>query len=183
MGQATIDDPLSKPPSPLSGADDLLSQMAGEQIDRMLAESESTKAVAAPIDPFASQLDELFNQLDAPPIDAPPRVEKSAPIISAIIEALPPPPSIITEIEQPTTPAERAALAPVEPMLSSSEISAAVNQVQLDHTPIFVRLLELINAPFAFCPDVLRDMLGKVAILTMMNSLAVLIYVLLFRKH
>ena len=45
-----------------------------------------------------------------------------------------------------------------------------------------VRILEAVNAPLAFVPDRLRDVLGKIAILTLVNSLAVLIYVLFIRR-
>ena len=44
-----------------------------------------------------------------------------------------------------------------------------------------VRVLEWVNAPLSFVPDAARDTLGKVAILTLVNSLAVLIYVLFVR--
>jgi transcription elongation GreA/GreB family factor len=44
-----------------------------------------------------------------------------------------------------------------------------------------IRLLELMNAPLSFIPDAMRDALGKVAILTLVNALAVLIYVLFVR--
>ena len=43
--------------------------------------------------------------------------------------------------------------------------------------------LELLNAPFAAMPETFREVLGKVAILTLFNSVAVLAYVLLFRRH
>ena len=191
MGQAMIDEALSPPPSPLSGADDLLSQMAGEQIDRMIAEGESTKSHAneSAVDPFATQLDDLFNQLnEATPADAV-SVKQIAEVVAEPIAPpiesqvkIPPPPAVV-EIEQPTTAAEREALKPVEDAISQIQISAVVNQVELDHTPILVRILELINAPFAACPDAVRDVLGKFAILTLMNSLGVLLYVVLFRKH
>lgn len=45
-----------------------------------------------------------------------------------------------------------------------------------------VLLLERINAPLAFVPDRLRDALGGIAIFTLFNSLAVLIYVLFIRR-
>jgi ribonuclease E len=44
-----------------------------------------------------------------------------------------------------------------------------------------IKLLEILNAPLSFVPDALRDTLGKVAIVTLVNSVAVLIYVLLVR--
>jgi hypothetical protein len=187
MGQAAVDLPdiLSQPPTPLSGADDLLSQMAGAQIEQMLADTESSRPPAttdaAPaVDPFASQLDDIFNQLNAATAEnksvEQPAVEP-APIVGAA-------PVIEAPIEQATTSAERDALTPVVDVLSE-----ALNAPALPETPseprasIFLRILELINAPFAACPDILRDMLGKVAILTAMNSLGVLLYVMLFRKH
>src|SRR5690242_8797016 len=45
MGQATVDlpDPGEMPAAPMSSADDLLSQMAGEEIDRLLAEADVEK--------------------------------------------------------------------------------------------------------------------------------------------
>jgi hypothetical protein len=50
--------------------------------------------------------------------------------------------------------------------------------------PLFLRPLEWINAPFAAIPDAARAALGKVAIATLINAVAVLAYVILFRaKH
>src|SRR5690348_14324779 len=52
MGQATVDlpDPLdAPPPSSLSGTDDLLAQLAGDEIDRLLAEADlEHKSLTAP---------------------------------------------------------------------------------------------------------------------------------------
>jgi hypothetical protein len=203
MGQAAVDlpDPLSKPPSPLSGADDLLSQMAGEQIDRLIAESESAKAaIATPNDPFASQLDDLFNQLNSAPADLvtveqsvvepppapvapPPLVVEATP--AAVVEE-PPAPQPIAAIEQPTSAAERAALTPpIDPVAAIEALPPPAPAAASDEerVSILVRVLELINAPFAACPDMLRDMLGKLAILTLMNSIGVILYVVIFRKH
>jgi len=193
MGQAAIDlpNPISKPPTPLSGADDLLSQMAGEQIDRLLAETESAKAaIAAPNDPFASQLDDLFNQLNAAPADLmtveQTAKEPAAPpeVAAAPAPAAPPPPAPVAAIEQATSPAERAALTPkVDPIAAIEALPPAATPDAEERVSILVRILELINAPFAACPDVLRDLLGKFAILTLMNSVGVILYVMIFRKH
>src|SRR5205085_2302978 len=45
-----------------------------------------------------------------------------------------------------------------------------------DRVPLPVRLLEWLDAPLAGCPDWVRDAVGKVAILTFVNAVAVLIY-------
>jgi hypothetical protein len=193
MGQAAIElpNPINKPPAPLSGADDLLSQMAGEQIDRLLAETESAKAaIAAPNDPFASQLEDLFNQLNSAPADlttveqtiekaSPPVVEQPA---AAVVEQTSAP---VAAIEQATSAAERAALTPkIDPVAAIEALPPAPPAAEdEERVSILVRILELINAPFAACPAALRDLLGKFAILTLMNSVGVILYVMIFRKH
>ena len=52
---------------------------------------------------------------------------------------------------------------------------------QYERVPLFVRLLEWINAPFDALPDSARDAIGKVAVMTLVNAVAILIYVLFFR--
>lgn len=92
MGQATLDlpDPLSQPAHGSAvNADDLLSQLAGDEIDRLLAEAEverpeedaATPALAAPINAPPSteealnqELDELHSALQEP--DATPAGEE-----------------------------------------------------------------------------------------------------------
>ena len=44
-----------------------------------------------------------------------------------------------------------------------------------------IRVLETVNAPMSAVPDGVRDALGKIAILTLVNAIAVLIYVLFIR--
>lgn len=51
-----------------------------------------------------------------------------------------------------------------------------------DRVPLIVRLLEWLNAPLSGLPDSVREALGKVALVTTFNSLAVLLYVLIFRR-
>ena len=48
--------------------------------------------------------------------------------------------------------------------------------------PFYLRPLEWLNAPFAACPDHVRQALGKVALVTLFNAAAVLVYVLFFRR-
>jgi hypothetical protein len=49
--------------------------------------------------------------------------------------------------------------------------------------PWYLRLLETINAPFASCSDELRAAIGKIAIVTLVNAVAVLVYLLFFRSR
>ncbi|MEZ0265991.1 MAG: hypothetical protein ACAI43_14780, partial [Phycisphaerae bacterium] len=48
--------------------------------------------------------------------------------------------------------------------------------------PALVRALEWMNAPLAGLSDGAREALGKIAIVTTLNAVAVLLYVLIFRK-
>ncbi|HZL36805.1 MAG TPA: hypothetical protein VFC78_15910 [Tepidisphaeraceae bacterium] len=49
-------------------------------------------------------------------------------------------------------------------------------------TPWYVRVLEWINSPLDAYPESVREMVGKIAIITGVNAVAVLIYVLVFRR-
>ena len=48
--------------------------------------------------------------------------------------------------------------------------------------PVYLRPLEWINAPLMMFPEAAREVLGKVAILTLANALAVILYVVIFRR-
>lgn len=239
MGQATVDLPTSpeQSPAPLNSADDLLSQLAGAEIDRMLAEAEpesvtesdpeldaafaeaaanaptteaeidelmktaaaEEQAAAAPpaappaavaaaapaptADAYAAEVDALFAELNASsaPVAEPPAevvVEKEAPAPSPVasMAAVPAEP----HPEQQTSAAEKSALATPEPQAEEESIYPLKRPKE--KPSVLVKVLELLNFPFATCSDSLREVLGKIAILTTMNSLAVLLYLLLFKK-
>jgi hypothetical protein len=242
MGQAAVDLPDSpeKAPAPLNSADDLLSRLAGAEIDRMLAASEqvatqepatsddqpeANDATQPAKDVYAAEVDQLFKQLDpsatepAATADAPAPVDALAPADAAAgatssaeaSEAAPvevpaqsgtepAPPEAATAVPDPEpVPESPAALDPPplgppipvpivapppepEPLSVADAIESAVKQVAQQRGSLLVRMLEWVNAPLAWCPDVARDLLGKLAILTLMNALGVLLYVALFRR-
>ena len=63
-------------------------------------------------------------------------------------------------------------------------LANAENDTDTEPTlPFYLKPLEWINAPMASLPDNVRSTLGKVGLLTLFNALAVLLYVLIFRKH
>jgi hypothetical protein len=237
MGQAAVELPETTKSAAAAptNADDLLSQLAGEEIDRMLAESDSAKgneppaeerlastiesieqieselveaerqAAEAPVAPetepappaapiaekmedaFSAEVNQLLGQLDEPSESASPPADPAPAAKTQVVTETPAPemPAAKTPvIEEPTTAAERAALAEppaAEPVVAEPKL-VAEPQAAAQRVAIYVRALELINGPFASCSQTLRDTLGKVAILTFMNSLGVLLYVLLF-KH
>jgi hypothetical protein len=233
MGQATLDlpDPLNEPSAPRhQSADDLLSQLAAEQIDQLLSDSgtgpkdlgpppgeapagaadpsalPSDEQAPAPLDAgkealsaeaaVAAQLDDLFHQInDAAPkkpaaeVPAKPQAaltEAAAEVDAALAAGTGPllPPLEPDAMEEQAVKDERAALdASVEAVAAVGAEIDAQQELESDRLPIYLRPLEWINAPLEYFPDTVREAFGKIAILTLFNSLAVLLYVLIFRRH
>lgn len=237
MGKATLDlpDPLEQPTSGAPGhasADDLLAQLAGEEIDRLLSEADvyPDEPVAEPVargaassppaNPtdvpgnstpapssgapgvtdadLSNQLDELFNNI----VDSVLRPDDQAIADEAAAKEWPvgtaradreadeqappsPPTAEAASAEAGMSVAERSALDlesdPAEPVLAVGSAEAPDDDDQA--LPLWLRPLEWLNAPLESCPDAWRQAMGKVALLTSFNALAVLVYVLFFRKH
>jgi hypothetical protein len=181
MGQATVDlpDPLEKPKAaPTASADDLLAQLAGDEIDRLLAESDSGKAPeAAPASDAmmkssaAADIDALLSGESPSPavVVAPPVVAEAAPAIEAVVEE---------PAETETGSNERAELAASE----LGQQSADLPDVDVD-LPFFLKPFVWLSAPLDALPEQWRELVGKAAILTMVNAIAVLAYVVIFRRH
>lgn len=69
---------------------------------------------------------------------------------------------------------------------SAPDVKALLAEpVHHDHAGASVVLLPLriVNAPFAVLGDRVRNAVGQIAIVTLINALAVLAYVLIFRRH
>lgn len=237
MARAAVDlpDPLDAPPTAQPGStDDLLAQLASEEIDRLLADTETdhiplekppgpatptlpasetapppagTTSDALPLSAahqqdLSSQLDELLDSVADSTSSASPEFDLSSSSAPATVRAEPappppaPPPSIqqnMTSAPVPmaaapllaaasddgaTSAAERLGLGVPDPLplLEASEDEDAVRGPSL-----LVRLLEVINAPVLACPEGVRETIGKIAIVTLLNAVAVFVYVLFFR--
>lgn len=70
---------------------------------------------------------------------------------------------------------------------AEAELAAVLADAEFqDHEPglpFYLKPLEWINAPMAALPEAVRSSLGKVGLLTLFNAVAVLLYVIIFRKH
>jgi hypothetical protein len=169
----------------------------------------STPAVApiAPV-PFGPITSKLPDDIDAnevmaailgdvgsmPPAPAlPPPIEQSAfptaprpaPVQANILSAPVAPARASADLA--TTTAEREALAlsdPADELPGPGELQALAGPIEDDRPlPAYLKPLEWMNAPLEMLPPTLRDVLGQVAILTLVNAIAVLIYVFVFRKQ
>ena len=248
MGQATLDlpDPLEPAAAPASpeGADDLLAQLAGDEIDRLLAEAEveqkgqpgaataparspaadaafdaalnadaqnpsQTSAtasapqpatlpvvstLAAPPAPTVPTLNEQMQKVFAGSAPAAPvivDVPSSGPVktIDAKVVDAPAPagpalPVVASPVDAGTSLAERDGLRAGEiEALHADPLGELEDPDPEVRVPLALKPLIWINAPFAAVPEGVREALGKVAIVTLVNAVGVLAYVLIFRKH
>jgi hypothetical protein len=144
------------------------------------ANAEEEDATAASLDMLLARLDDAG---PAKPLPPPPTFEPAAT-----------PPATIDESDLATSDAERGALdesdVAGEGMQTGTETPEAsvapdedddVEPVADEVLPAYLRPLEWLNAPLDAMSESARDALGKAAILTLVNAVAVLLYVLIFR--
>jgi hypothetical protein len=183
MGQAVADlpDPLeSANPSDAKSADDLLSQMAGDEIDRLLAESdgEAPPVERRAIAPEAAAKAASETPAPAAPVNAPAAALVQAVDLDAVLD---------TAIADHHAAAEKSALHATAPAPVAAKPVDRSPQIELGEgarrVPLVLRPLEWLSSPLDPWPDQIREILGKVGLMTLINALAVLAYVLIFRRH
>lgn len=238
MGAAAVDlpDPLDEsviPDGPAAGNDDLLSQLASDEIDRLLAEdadeaattpakastnnhdsaAESVAAESAAVEhdliraapvpdaesPIAQSADgdstepaassQEFNAADLDATLAAAVNLKSADLDDVDFTQA----SAQSIREDPDSPgndddidaAARAMLAADEPIASAGadDSDPFFDEDNDSPVPLLLRPLVWLNAPLNLLPDPLRNAVGMVALITLVNALGVLTYVLFFRNH
>jgi hypothetical protein len=157
--------------TPAATVEETLAQRAQELIEQAKQQDAAPAAAAAPAAQPASAADALAAEMAADEkahaaamrrmSGAPAATGASAADLAVIDEAA----------------VEHAA------QLEAAETAA---QSELDggrRASLLVRLLEWLNAPLSSLSEELREALGKVALVTMFNSVAVLLYVMIFRRH
>ena len=234
MGKAALDlpDPLLAPPEGArTSTDELLSQLAGEEIDRLLAEADGLRPegappvaasapvhIAPPAIPEAEEPEEEPHAVfGAPPAAPAPAPEESAPLdspaaaarteadldVTAELDALFTAATAKDEEEAAAAEAAAAAAAPrvADPdaeagaeeharltTVAAAAASHATAPLPEAHAaddaplPFYLRPLEWLNAPLAVMPPSVRDLIGKAAILTLLNAAAILAYVMFVRR-
>ncbi|HEY2587488.1 MAG TPA: hypothetical protein VGI81_17210 [Tepidisphaeraceae bacterium] len=206
MGQAAVDlpDPLNPPP-PADAAvntDDLLAQMAGEEIDRLLAEQDPERP-AKPAPPPPPSKSAPNPSAQSGPSVASDKTKKSSEAdgLSGVLGGLAPAadagPDPVARLATPP-PASSNGKSTAELLdeeLAADEARSALSSAKFKEkpdaaaaassspAPLPLRVLAWISAPLDACPDHVREAIGKVAIITAVNAVAVLVYVLFFRPH
>ncbi len=194
MGQANavdLPDPLEPGASDAAGranADDLLAQLAGEEVDRLLAEAEIDDGVRA----AKAGASDLESQIAAPTnfepdlaLEAELRKAAENEIDDELSPKTAAEPASHAQAVADELEADEAIHRRIATIADFSQIAQAEDDSEETSKPlpIYLRWLEWINFPVAMLPNSVQDLMGKIAILTLLNAVAVLIYVLIFRKH
>lgn len=197
MGQAALDlpDPLQSPPDGVrTSTDELLARLAGEEIDRLLSEADdgAPRAAATPFHvgpPTSPEKDVVADVTgEAPPAE--PAVPSEPSVVeqevAAELDALfsaavqkDNARAAADEVDVETSTAERAGLSTV-----ADFAPLRANVVEDDAPlPLYLRPLEWLSAPLSVFPPGVRDLVGKAAIVTLLNAVAILAYVLIVRRE
>jgi hypothetical protein len=191
-----------------ASTDELLSQLASSEIDRLLAEAENGTATKQALTPPPAAEAPKPAVLETPAETPAPAPVAEPPVAEPLVTA---PPAAAAEASERSalleaagfeankpeaasppseTQSERSAIleaAGFESVEESAAASAAAAKVaegeDPDYVPIYLKPLVWINSPLESYPSVLRKMLGSAGIVTLLNALAVLTYVFFFRKH
>lgn len=145
---------------------------SAEKLQTTAAPASSADPSGEKKDSIASELDSLFAELTTSPASPPAEVQSS--------------PDVVTpEPEMASGEAERSALRESEPELAELAQNIAAKLVILPEAeplPLYLRPIAWLSAPLDGASDKIRDALGKVAIVTLVNAAALILYVLIFRK-
>jgi hypothetical protein len=180
-------------PTALSGLEPHQSNAADPEINRQLDDlfndlnaspvpsvADGSSVQASSGDGLPPQVNAAIEPTDAGAAGAAPAAESPAGGVAAAVAAP------VIDVADQTGPLERATLTPAEPAI---EASAAQSDAPADPAgsddaglpALLVRVLEWINLPLAGLKDEMRNLMGKIAILTLIHALALLVYALLFR--
>ena len=143
----------------------------------------------------AQELNSLFTELDSDE-PAPPAAKAAPPpasaattadalaeaAVAAVIAATPPAPSDPVA-QAAALEKQLLGITLMEALGSAADVENDGNRLRAINLSFVLKPLEWINAPLSACSDTLREGLGKVAIMTLFNALAILLYVLFLRKH
>lgn len=183
-------------PSP----DDLLSQMADDAIDKLIAEADamdSPPAPPAPVTDFIPPPEPA--SIEAAPVEAtlapaiePPVEDSAEASLQSILAAAEAGPPAAAEAAEPVTvraPATHADLpppvaAPPAEVLQNADVKALLADdahAAGEKSSIVMLPLHILSAPLTHADDRIRTAVGQIAILTLLNAIAVLIYVFVVR--
>ncbi|MGD0462520.1 MAG: hypothetical protein ABSB74_08530 [Tepidisphaeraceae bacterium] len=174
--------------APAVDADELLSQLAASEIDRLLADADcKPKSAKTPAAESAA-----LDSIAAATVEALAEGPERAALLEAAGFDSPNTPEASDGANGQPTGDERSALLRAAGFESSDSAPAsepakapavAVPEDVDRPVPIYLKPLVWINAPLDACPPGARAILGNAALVTLVNALAVLAYLFFWRRH
>ena len=174
-----------------SSTDELLSQLAASEIDRLLSEADAKAPAPEPTPPAPVPVEPVVEKKEAPAEAVAEGTERSALLEAAGFESKEAPTAepvaAPPATDAPPVQDERSALLQAagfeSPGAEETPADVQVATVDDDRMPIYLKPLVWMNIPFENCPSLIKQMLGRAGIVTLVNALAVLTYVLFFKKN
>jgi hypothetical protein len=163
-----------------NSTDELLSQLAASEIDRLLSEADA-KTPSTP--------EPAHGKSETPVAPVAEGNERSALLEAAGFEkaeepAEPPAPAPPHAGDERSALLQAAGFESPEAVAPESEPAAELQvPTEDDRIPFYLKPLIWMNIPLENRPLLVRQMLGRAAIVTLVNALAVLTYVFFFKKH
>jgi hypothetical protein len=207
-----LPDPLDPTPAmAVSDPDDLLSKMADEAIDRLMADADRGHVATAPPVPMASVASDAPDS--AARTGTTPEAGAADPSADSPVPPPDPAPGASASVPAPAAPPNAAETLPGDVAVSAPSVdhgpavdpppppAAADRQALLGDAPAatadhgrdgartpwvlwpLVLPLRLLNAPFGWLGDNARRVLGLLGLVTLVPSACVLIYLLWLKKH
>jgi hypothetical protein len=161
--------------------DELLSQLAASEIDRLLAEADGKETAPDPVPAAESAaLNSIAASTAEALADGP---ERAALLEAAGFDSPKAAGAVAPDLShaQPTGD-ERSALLRAAGFDSSKPVAPAPEPVDRP-LPFYLKPLIWLNAPLDGLPPAIRPMLGKAGLLTMVNAIGVLAYLYFTRRH
>ena len=186
------------PPAAPTPIDDAVLDATEEALDDLFRDfDEDERPTASPTTSSgAPEGPPAAGMVNAKPL-APARREEpvAAPVLAPVAPVAPPPSAAddlaaeleadeaahaaaVRRMKQPAA-AETPAPTDLDPGPTEVDESGVV----YERIPLVVRVLEWVNAPLGFLSVDAREAVGKIALVTTVNAIAILTYVLLFRRH
>ena len=161
--------------------------VAPGEFSQASADAAATATTAQAIDAeLAKQLDDVFAQIKNPETALPPVPASQAANLVQQVQSTPVTDKAADLLDQ---------IGQLEKQILNTEILQTTQQLLAEpivkhepvgpdappKLPLYLRPLEWLSFPLTRCTDDARDAVGKVAIVTLVNALAILLYVLIFR--
>ena len=172
---ASVPRPAPRPAEASRPAIEQVDTVLSQQLDDLFAQLQSEEAAAAPPVPVSPA--PVSQPAPQPAVVAMPTVAAEQPPAEMPVD----PADQTSALERQVLSAELLNTADETTSAASPDAPTPADEPQEPRVPLYLRLLELVNAPLANASETIRDFIGKAAIMNIVLALLILMYVLFVR--